>query len=105
MVLLFQPLTFSPRGGETGTSNIQHPTSNIQCRCDGGSAIERWVLDVGCWMFSIGPLTFILSPSRRGEETLARRECPRADSSKSVVGDDRKRKGPIALLLLVLLLI
>jgi hypothetical protein len=40
------------------TSNIQHPTSNIQKRAR-QVLIGRWVLDVGCWMF----INFISPPS------------------------------------------
>jgi len=42
------------RNGET--SNIQHPTPNLQCFALG----THWMLDVGCWM--LGVLKFVLTP-------------------------------------------
>src|ERR1035437_3993876 len=36
---------------ETGTSNIQHPTSNTQCSRD--TARCHSMLDVGCWMLDV----------------------------------------------------
>jgi hypothetical protein len=33
------------------TSNIQHPTPNIQWV--DGAHFSNWALDVGCWMFDV----------------------------------------------------
>ncbi|HVM46675.1 MAG TPA: hypothetical protein VMU04_01545 [Candidatus Acidoferrum sp.] len=44
-----------------GTSNIQHPTSNIQW------APQRRSLDVGCWMLDVGCSQGSWKVCRRGE--------------------------------------
>src|SRR5262245_55189124 len=48
------------------TSNVQHPTSNAQCRRGGGSLdVGRWMLDVGCFPI-VSDFCRGLQPSTQG---------------------------------------
>ncbi len=57
----------------TKTSNIQHPTSNIQMFAL--TSVRCWMLDVGCWMFNPGFSGRVMGawwPSRSSKPPLAR---------------------------------
>src|ERR1035437_8454063 len=81
-----------------GTSNIQHPTSNIQSDV-GGRIIRRSMLDVGCWMFSFSLLItqrlhgFQPSGAPRGQHAAENADDKRtAANQRDVAGVNDRRQ-------------